>query len=150
MLYDMRDFTALSDRLPETRVLELNIYFDQIVPPIVDAGGEILKFMGDAVLAFFRSDADSATNCSAASELTRRQAAHCFTNAMIEEIDVRIRYAKGAPIALCEPLSPAGLAWLCDHVRGRRSWLSRSAIINAPRELLTAIKAMQCHGLAVY
>ena len=50
----------------------LNIYFDQIVPPIVDAGGEILKFMGDAVLAFFRSDADSATNCSAAFDAALR------------------------------------------------------------------------------
>jgi adenylate cyclase len=59
--------------LPETRVLELlNIYFDQIVPPIVDAGGEILKFMGDAVLAFFRSEADPATNCSAAFDAALR------------------------------------------------------------------------------
>ena len=67
MLCDMRGFTALSDRLPETRVLEfLNLYFDQIVPPIVDAGGEILKFMGDAVLAFFRSESDPVANCSAA------------------------------------------------------------------------------------
>ena len=41
MLCDMRDFTALSDHLPETRVLELlNIYFDGDVTPIVDAGGE--------------------------------------------------------------------------------------------------------------
>ena len=73
MLCDMRDFTALSDRLPETRVLELlNIYFDQIVPPIVDAGGEILKFMGDAVLAFFRSEADPAMNCSAAFDAALR------------------------------------------------------------------------------
>ena len=73
MLCDMRGFTALSDRLPETRVLELlNIYFDQIVPPIVEAGGEILKFMGDAVLAFFRSEADPATNCSVAFEAARK------------------------------------------------------------------------------
>ena len=73
MLCDMRDFTALSDQLPETRVLELlNIYFDQIVPPIAEAGGEILKFMGDAVLAFFRSEANPATNCSAAFDAARR------------------------------------------------------------------------------
>jgi adenylate cyclase len=30
----------------------LNAYFDRVIPAIVDGGGEILKFMGDAVLAF--------------------------------------------------------------------------------------------------
>jgi adenylate cyclase len=67
ILCDMRDFTGLADRLPETRVLELlNTYFDQIVPPIIEGGGEILKFMGDAVLGFFRGESDAARNCAAA------------------------------------------------------------------------------------
>ena len=65
-LCDLRDFTALSDRLPSERVLALlNAYFDQVVPVIEAAGGEILKFMGDAVLAYFAGD-------DAPSELCRR------------------------------------------------------------------------------
>jgi adenylate cyclase len=55
MLCDLRGFTDLSNRLPTERVLELlNLYFDQVLPAIAEGGGEVLKFMGDAVMAFFR------------------------------------------------------------------------------------------------
>jgi adenylate cyclase len=53
-LSDLRGFTALSDRLvPETVVDILNQYFDCQVPVIRKHGGEILKFMGDGLLAVF-------------------------------------------------------------------------------------------------
>ena len=64
-LCDLRDFTGLSDRLPEAEVLRLlNVYFDQVVPSITEAGGEILKFMGDAVFAFFHREDDAAGACA--------------------------------------------------------------------------------------
>ncbi|KAA0690571.1 adenylate/guanylate cyclase domain-containing protein [Neorhizobium sp. P12A] len=54
MLCDLRHFTELSNALPSERVLELlNVYFDAVVPAITHRGGEVLKFMGDAVLAVF-------------------------------------------------------------------------------------------------
>jgi adenylate cyclase len=53
-LSDLRGFTALSDRLPPEIVVDiLNQYFDCQVPPIREHGGEILKFMGDGLLAVF-------------------------------------------------------------------------------------------------
>jgi adenylate cyclase len=53
-LSDLRGFTALSDRLsPEIVVDILNRYFDCQVPAIRQHGGEILKFMGDGLLAVF-------------------------------------------------------------------------------------------------
>jgi adenylate cyclase len=53
-LSDLRGFTALSDRLkPEIVVDILNQYFDCQVPAIRKRGGEILKFMGDGLLAVF-------------------------------------------------------------------------------------------------
>lgn len=53
-LSDLRGFTALSDRLPpETMVKVLNAYFDCQVGPILKNGGEVLKFMGDGLLAVF-------------------------------------------------------------------------------------------------
>jgi len=53
-LSDLRGFTALSDRLePEIVVDILNRYFDCQVPAIRRHGGEILKFMGDGLLAIF-------------------------------------------------------------------------------------------------
>jgi adenylate cyclase len=53
-LSDMRGSTALADRLhPETFFDLLNNYFDCQVPAIVAQGGEVLKFMGDGLLAIF-------------------------------------------------------------------------------------------------
>jgi adenylate cyclase len=53
-LSDLRGFTALSDRLsPEVIIEILNQYFDCQVPAIRKHGGEILKFMGDGLLAVF-------------------------------------------------------------------------------------------------
>jgi adenylate cyclase len=59
---DMRDFTGLTAHLPEEAATALvNDYYDCIVPPIDERGGEVLKFMGDGILAIFRAgeDADS-------------------------------------------------------------------------------------------
>ena len=51
---DLRGFTPLSDRLPrDTLIALLNGYFDCVGRAIDAAGGEILKFIGDAVLAIF-------------------------------------------------------------------------------------------------
>ena len=56
-LSDLRGFTALSDRLPpETMVDILNLYFDCQVAAIRDRGGEVLKYMGDGLLAVFPID----------------------------------------------------------------------------------------------
>ncbi len=53
-LSDLRGFTTLSDRLPRDALLGLlNGYFDCVGAAIDAAGGEILKFIGDAVLAIF-------------------------------------------------------------------------------------------------
>jgi adenylate cyclase len=53
-LSDLRGFTALSDRLPSETVVDiLNLYFDCQVSAIRTHGGEVLKFMGDGLLAVF-------------------------------------------------------------------------------------------------
>jgi adenylate cyclase len=53
-LSDLRGFTSLSDRLPRDALLALlNGYFDCVGGAIEAAGGEILKFICDAVLAIF-------------------------------------------------------------------------------------------------
>jgi adenylate cyclase len=67
LLADLRGFTRLSDTLPADRVIELlNGWFDALVPAIEQAGGEVLKFMGDGVLAIFPVAAEPAAACSSA------------------------------------------------------------------------------------
>jgi adenylate cyclase len=59
MMTDMRGFTALSDRLGGDAVIELlDDYFDAVVSPIEEKKGEVLKFMGDGVLAIFPAEDD--------------------------------------------------------------------------------------------
>jgi adenylate cyclase len=54
MICDLRDFTALSDLWPRDDIIEiLNGYFDALCEPVESRNGEILKFMGDGLLAIF-------------------------------------------------------------------------------------------------
>lgn len=53
-LSDMRGFTTLSEQLPPQALIDrLNRYFECQVPAILEHGGEVLKFMGDGLLAIF-------------------------------------------------------------------------------------------------
>ena len=63
-LSDMRGFTSLSDRLPPQKLIDLiNGFFDCQVPAILERGGEVLKFMGDGLLAIFPIAGDHAETC---------------------------------------------------------------------------------------
>src|SRR6185312_14316044 len=65
---DLRDFTRFSDRLPGARVIAvLDHVFDLQAKAIERHGGEILKFVGDGLLAIFPISADR-TAAIAASE----------------------------------------------------------------------------------
>ncbi len=51
---DLRGFTDLSDRLGGQEVTAiLNSYFERLVDAVVGEGGEVLKFIGDGLLAVF-------------------------------------------------------------------------------------------------
>ncbi|MGR3760183.1 adenylate/guanylate cyclase domain-containing protein [Roseobacteraceae bacterium NS-SX3] len=66
---DMRDFTGITARMSaEAAVRLLNGYYDCIVPPVEAAGGEVLKFIGDGILAIFRADGHGREICAAALE----------------------------------------------------------------------------------
>jgi adenylate cyclase len=57
MICDLRDFTKISDNWPRDDVIDLlNGYFDAMSEPVVRHGGEILKFIGDGMLAIFPLD----------------------------------------------------------------------------------------------
>lgn len=54
-LSDMRGFTKLADAIaPKALIERLNLFFDCLVPAIEAEQGEVLKFMGDGLLAIFR------------------------------------------------------------------------------------------------
>jgi adenylate cyclase len=65
---DLRGFTALSESNPPTAVISaLDAWFDRIAGSVHAFGGEVLKFMGDGVLAIFPVVGGSPRNaCDAA------------------------------------------------------------------------------------
>lgn len=94
MATDLRGFTALSDRLPGEELIELlDDYFEAVTQPVQSEGGEVLKFIGDGVLAIFqvgtRSDAEStgAALTAARSSLQR-----------LDELNLRRTAAGRAPL----------------------------------------------------
>lgn len=63
---DLRNFTTLSQQLTQQELLALlDDAFEVIVGAVEDEGGDVLKFIGDAVLAVFRDDDDEATRTDA-------------------------------------------------------------------------------------
>ena len=64
---DMRGFTSLSDGSEPAEVIEvLDRYFDAVASAIAAHGGEVLKFIGDAVMAIFPLGVDPRDACNRA------------------------------------------------------------------------------------
>jgi len=64
---DLRDFTALSEVTEPTAMISaLDAWFDRVAGAVHAFGGEVLKFIGDGVLAIFPVTGTSAEACEAA------------------------------------------------------------------------------------
>ena len=71
---DVRGFTQLSAALPRQELLDLlNDSFEEIVNGLHAHGGQVLKFMGDGLLAVFTGDDEGAACRSAADAVTTVQ-----------------------------------------------------------------------------
>jgi len=69
---DLRESTRLSDELDRDDYLDLlNGFFEGVTQPVVAHGGEVLKFIGDAVLAIFPVDQDEGESCRRAQAAAR-------------------------------------------------------------------------------
>jgi len=82
---DMRNSTGLAEELPRGAYLDLlNDFFERATEPVLEHGGEVLKFIGDAVLAIFPLDGDADDEEMAATEACLQ------ARAAAEEIVARI------------------------------------------------------------
>lgn len=87
---DLRDSTGLAERLPADEFLELlNQFYDCLAGPVLDHGGEVLRFIGDAALAIFPfgPSSDETPDSSA------REAAQVCSRALDAAVDARARMA---------------------------------------------------------
>lgn len=82
---DLRGFTSLTEKLDGPRLIDmLNQYFERMAAPVRAHGGEVMKFIGDAMLAIFslgNRDAEIASNAAlkAAREAIQSMRAHNVT-----------------------------------------------------------------------
>jgi class 3 adenylate cyclase len=64
---DLRDFTAMSEATePAAMIAALDAWFDRVAGAVHACGGEVLKFIGDGVLAIFPVTGTPAEACEAA------------------------------------------------------------------------------------
>lgn len=69
---DLRDSTPLADSMSRTAFLDLlNQYFECVLGPVLERGGEVLRFIGDAALAIFPVGEDPVNACEKAVEAAR-------------------------------------------------------------------------------
>jgi adenylate cyclase len=72
-LCDLRGFTSLSEKLPRDTLIDLlNGYFGPMCDAVLSHGGEVLKFIGDAMLAIFPIGEDGVATCARALAAARR------------------------------------------------------------------------------
>lgn len=75
-LSDLRGFTSFSDRNDTVEVVAtLDRYFDAMAQPIQAHEGEVLKFIGDGLLAIFRVDEGSTLEAACRRALTAAESA---------------------------------------------------------------------------
>jgi adenylate cyclase len=90
-LCDLRGFTSLSETLPGDALIELlNQYFGPMCDAVEANGGEVLKFIGDAMLAIFPAVDDEGAACRHA-----LSAAHAAEDALANTNAARA--ARGLP-----------------------------------------------------
>lgn len=88
---DLSGFTKISDEsAPEEVIPLLNDYAEVVISSLHEAGGDVLKLIGDGTLAIFR-DADRAEACRAALR------AHRVMERRLTELNAR-RQAEGRPV----------------------------------------------------
>jgi adenylate cyclase len=88
---DLANFTHISDTIdPEEIIPMLNDYADAVISSVQDAGGEVLKLMGDGTLAIFRGSRPSEA-CAAA--LTARS----LLDRRLADLDAQ-RRIEGRPV----------------------------------------------------
>src|SRR5579859_660391 len=94
-LCDLRGFTNLSEELARDALIDLlNAYFGPMCDAVSAEGGEVLKFIGDAMLAIFAIGDDAAATCARAlTAAEHAQAALADENARREALKLpRIEY----------------------------------------------------------
>ena len=108
---DLRDSTVMADTISRQAFLGiLNSFFDCVAGAVLDHGGEVLRFVGDAVLAIFPTGESLAANTDRPRKCcSTEDACHAALAAAIDA-EVRIHALNGARAGRGEAALRFGLA----------------------------------------
>ena len=123
----MRGFTRRADTIAPASLIELlNLFYDNLVPAIETEGGEVLKFMGDGLLAIFRI-AEARTRTRPAPGRSARRRRRRRTS--------RRSRAPAQPMALSRSASDSR----CTSVTRSTAILARARASTSPASVLPSI-----------
>lgn len=141
---DMRRSTSLADTMPPEEFLAmLNEYFACTAGPAIDFGGEVLDFIGDAVLAIFPYE----------DEVGRIQAIRCATMAMEQaleckkETNAERRESGKVPFEFGIGINAGWLTFGNIGVRSRLSFSVIGPTINEVERIEALTKAIEADAL---
>jgi adenylate cyclase len=142
---DLRGFTALADRLAiEPLVETLNAYFDCLGPAIEDGGGQVLKFLGDGLLASFQLDGRRAGREVGTAALKAAKAALDAVAALNAE-----RAAAGLPVLALDIALHEGLVMYGNVGTGARlDFTLIGPTVNEAARLENLCGALDCNLVA--
>ncbi len=95
---DLRGFTKKASSWSESDLLcMMSEYFEMVVSPIQDNGGDILKFMGDGILAVFNVDEDAEASCRSAVQAAEQALANLrdYNDTAVEKKKEPIEFVVG-------------------------------------------------------
>ena len=106
---DLRDFTSISEQIPPEEIIPLlNDYAEAVISSIQAEGGEVLKLIGDGVLAIFtgKSIRDACNSALKAETSVRKRAQELSLHAAQKESRPR-RSISGCMWATCSMVMSA-------------------------------------------
>jgi uncharacterized protein (DUF427 family)/class 3 adenylate cyclase len=133
---DLRGSTALAEQLPRAEYLRLlNRFFECTAGSVIEHGGEVLKFIGDAVMAIFplAGSPDAAERALSAARQARAQ---------IDALDGECRAAGDPPVGVALALHQGEVSYGNVGVAGRLDFTVTGRAVNEVARLEQLSKSL--------
>lgn len=135
---DLRDFTSLSEQTtPQAMVKTLDEYFDHVAGAVMERGGEVLKFIGDAILAIFPVGQDARRACQSALQAAEEALAS------LQKLNGERRARGEVPLSIGVALHVGQVMYGNIGARGRLDFTVISSSVNEACRLESLCKPLQ-------
>jgi adenylate cyclase len=135
---DLRGFTALADTADASLITRLDEHLEAMADPVAEEGGEVLKFMGDGVLAAFPITKERSQEAACAASLRAALAALERNRA------VNRRHAGEAPLSLDIALHCGKVFYGNIGAAGRLDFTVIGPVVNEASRMEALCTELEC------